>query len=892
MRHGISARAWLGAVALSCGATGVAGQSATLRGTVTDTDMRPLVGVNLALADDASGFWRTSTNQRGEYVFRSLPPGRFTVTASLIGYAPFEDATVRLGGDDDRTLNITLEITAVFGDTLVVSVSRQVEKAVEAPASVSLIDEQEIAGREVLTVPEHVRHVPAVDIASSGLNQTRIAIRGFNNALSTFDKTLVLVDNRNTHIPALRHNISELLTPISEDIERIEVVRGPGSALYGANAANGVLHIITRSPFDSPGTTASIGLGERDLFSASFRHATVFSQNIALKVSGSLYTGTDWEYQDPAEPDSVLLGKYTLDGRISDDAPIENTRDFDIENYKAEARLDVRPGADWDVVLTGGVAQMKGLMITDVGASQNEDWRNGFGQLRASRGRFFGQVFMNLGNTEDPRTYLRRTGDRIVDKSRLFVAQLQHGVSIADGRQDFIYGADAYLTRPDTDFTIHGRFEDDDGINLFGGYLQSETELTERLRLVATARVDVHNRLDDPIFSPRAALVFTPDDDHTFRATYNRAFTTPSSPQLFLDLNLGQLGPLPYGLRGLRSPDTGYGFMRGSTTGVGGFFMQSPFHAGGPGEFIDADVTQLWGAVVGILGAQGVDISGIPAPGSGDVATVLAILNTGTGTFDPVNPADLADIGPPEPGITNTFEVGYRGLLSDRWFVSADVYYSKVENFVSTLDVQTPNAFFDGTSLTTYLTGFMPADEAAALAGGIAAIPLGTVTPVEAGALSPADLILTFRNFKGDVSLWGTDLSVEYAPTPRWGIGVNYSHISKDLFPKGPDQIQDIALNAPKNKVNGVVTFRDPGVGIDAGVRIRWVDSFPVLSGVFAGTVEAYTVVDVNAAYALPFHRRATLRATVQNLFDNEHFEYVGTPRIGRLAMVQLSYAF
>ncbi|MDH3732307.1 MAG: TonB-dependent receptor [Gemmatimonadota bacterium] len=889
----MSARAMLGAVVMTVWACAAAtAQTATIRGTVTDSDLRPLTGVNMALADEGTGFRRATTNQQGVYVFRDVAPGAYTLTASLIGYSPFEDTPVRVGPGDDRTIDIALEIAAVFGDTLVVSVSRQIEKAVEAPASVSLVDQQEIAGRQVLTVPEHLRHVPAVDVASSGLNQTRIAIRGFNNALSTFDKTLVLVDNRNTHIPGLRHNIAELLTPINDDIERIEVVRGPGSALYGANAANGVMHIITKSPFDSPGTTATIGIGERDLFSASFRHASVFSQKFALKVSGSLYTGADWEYDDPAEPDSVLLGQYTLEGRVSDDDPIENLRDFDVENYKAEARLDFRPGAGWDVNLTGGVAQMKGLMITDVGASQNADWRNSFGQLRASKGRFFGQVFLNAGNTENPRTYLRRTGDRIVDKSRLFVAQLQHGTSLADGRQDFIYGADAYLTRPNTNFTIHGRFEDDDSIDLFGAYVQSETELTETLRLVATARVDAHSRLDAAIFSPRAALVFNPDPDHTFRATYNRAFTTPSSPQLFLDLNLGQLGPLPYGLRGLRSPDTGYSFMRDSETGVGGFFMQSPFNAGGREEFIDADVTQLWSSVVAILGGQGVDISGIPAPGTAEVATVLAILNTGTGAFDAIDPGDLNDIGPPEPGITNTFEVGYRGLLSDRWLFSADVYYSQVENFVSSLDVQTPNAFYDAASLTTYLTGFMPADEAAGLAAGIAAIPLGTITPSEAGALSPADLILTFRNFKGDVSLWGTDLNLQYSPTPRWGIGVNYSHISKDLFPRGPNQIQDIALNAPMNKVNGIVTFRDPAIGLDTGVRIRYVDSFPVLSGVFAGTVDSYTVVDVNAAYPLPFHRRATLRLSVQNLFDNEHFEYIGTPAIGRLAMLQLAYSF
>jgi len=104
--------------------------------------------------------------------------------------------------------------------------------------------------------------------------------------------------------------------------------------------------------------------------------------------------------------------------------------------------------------------------------------------------------------------------------------------------------------------------------------------------------------------------------------------------------------------------------------------------------------------------------------------------------------------------------------------------------------------------------------------------------------------------------------------------------------------VSDIALNAPKHKVGASVQWRDDDEGIGAGLRGRWVDSFPVLSGAFNGTVEKYTVVDLNASWTFPKSPGTTLSALVLNVFDEKHREFVGVPELGRVGVLRLTQTF
>ena len=172
--------------------------------------------------------------------------------------------------------------------------------------------------------------------------------------------------------------------------------------------------------------------------------------------------------------------------------------------------------------------------------------------------------------------------------------------------------------------------------------------------------------------------------------------------------------------------------------------------------------------------------------------------------------------------------------------------------------------------------------------GGLGVDAVSYLSPEQ--AQSDTDVILTFRNF-GDISLYGADLNFTYYANRNWNFGGNYSYISKDFF-ENVDEISDIALNASKHKLGLSAQYLNPDLGLNTQLRLRYVDGFPVNSGVYVGEVDSYAVLDLNAGYDLPFFLNTRLSLTVQNLLDNKHQEFVGAPKIGRLSTVRLTQSF
>ena len=907
-------------------------------------------------------------------------------------------------GSEDMT-DQTSEIIEL--EQVSVTVSRRREKVLEAPASVAVVGSSQIKDRVTSTLSEHVKSVRGVDVAKTGLGASHVVVRGFNNVFS--GTLLSLVDNRIARVPSLRLNAYTLIPTSNEDIEQIEVVSGPGAALYGPNSANGVMHILTRSPFTSQGTTVSIGGGERSVLLGSLRHAGVINENIGYKFSANAFRGDDWE-----------------EGRAEADLNGVKPPDFDTYRAGGDFRVDYRPNSDLTTIVASGFTQTTGLEMTGIGAGQAKNWTYGYVQGRLIYKDLFVQAFWNRSDAGD--TYTLRAGDPIIDNSDLYVGQIQHGYSLGEN-QRFTYGLDLLLTRPDTEGSINGRNEDNDNVNEVGAYLQSETKLLPQLKFIAAARVDDHNHLNDLVLSPRAALALQPNDNHNIRLTYNRAFSTPSSSNLFLDVvsipdafgigaafqpALGFSPAIDIRAQGVSS-ETGFTFKRSADgrpefrspfsaaanlpvdmyiplddpvftnvmwsvgraailseaqpmfeAGLKQAFTpeslpallqsQSPAQIEGIVSTLPAEVTQLLppafqqpGAIAalppevlqplipqilaslpapvvdGLAAALVTDLSNgfaniVPEQVSG-VKNALLALNPETEEFEPI--ADVTNVDPITPTITQTYEMGYKGILMDKIAFSADVYHTRINDFIGPLVVETPNVFLDantlGASIAQQLTETLsdpknallnqallafdsPAqggngdgsavDELTKLfvAGtdnnGAAFIPFGTVSPEQAG--DPNAVMLTYRNY-GDISLNGADLSLTYYLNHSLSVTGNYSVVSKDLF---ETDIRNIALNAPKNKFGANVQYLNPDLGLGAGVAMRYVAGFPMNSGVYIGEVESYYTIDVSAGYDLPFGPKPRLSLTVQNLLDKMHQQFVGAPYIGRLSMVRLTQTF
>ena len=502
-------------------------ETGSLAGRVATDDGMALLGANIVAEGDAiEGMRGTTSDGEGAFRIDGLPPGVYEVTVSFLGYESVTTAGVAVRSGETTRLDLGLAATTLMGQQVVVSASRKQEKLLDAPASISVVELDEIMNRPALSATEYIKDLAGVDQAKVGVSQSSTVIRGFNR---TFTGSLLqMVDNRIARIASLRLNMGGAIPLTSEDIQRIEVVRGPGSALYGPNSANGVMHIVTRSPIGSEGNALSLYGGERSLRKATFRHASSVDGKIGFKVSGEYSKAREWEFDDPAE---VI------------------PRDEDNERLLGEIRIDLRPTDDLSIIGSAGYSRIKAIQMTGQGAAQAVDWSTRFFQARTQYKGWFAQIFLNMNNAGD--TQLLRTTQPIVDTSRLTVMQLQHNFGLGD-RQQFTYESGRVAdpaqhreTRPTR------QFEDNDNLDEYGLYLQSETTLNDQVSLMLAGRLDEHSKIEDPVFSPRAALVIKPSPESTLRLTYNRAFGTPSSVHYFLDLIASSD---PFGLAGTSPP--------------------------------------------------------------------------------------------------------------------------------------------------------------------------------------------------------------------------------------------------------------------------------------------------------------------------------------------------
>ncbi|MBC7789115.1 MAG: TonB-dependent receptor [Anaerolineae bacterium] len=887
-------RVWLILVfaVILTGARSIAAQTGAIGGVVTDAQTgSPISGAQVAVLGTSVAIRGSLSNDAGAYRLVGLDAGVYTVAVTRLGYERREFQSVNVTAGETTNLPIGMSVAVFELDRVIITESRgQEQKALDAPASVAVVNLRDIEERPTLTAQEQLKALPGVDVATTGIVSGAAVARGFNNVFS--GALLTLTDNRYAAVPSLRVNTAFLIPTVNEDISRIEVLLGPASALYGPNSANGVMHIISKAPFESKGTTLSIAGGERSIVRGALRHAGTFGERFGYKLSGQIMRGEDWNFTDPVEEQARA---DAIEAGANPDTLKIGRRDFDVDRVTGEARIDYKFSDNADVILSTGLARAgSALEMTGIGTAQSIDWQYNFYQARARWNRLFVQGFLNTSNSGD--TYILRTGQPIRDKSRVSVGQAQHGFDIGK-RQSFIYGIDLQRTDPRTDSTINGRNEQDDDINEVGGYLHSETKLSRFFDIFLSARVDDHSRIEDPVFSPRAAIVFKPIENQNFRLTYNRAFSTPTTNNLFLDLEVQRLDArLPYFVRAVGVPENGFRFRRDCG---GGLCVRSPF-VPDPSAFLPNDIAVFFPVLKGLLFAQGVDIRAVPNPTSAQVGMVLGRLNSATGRFDRITAADVEDIDRLRPTISNVYELGYKGIIGKRLLLAADVYREKREDFVGPLIVESPNAFVDSASLATYLAavfqgGGAPAPVAQAQARGIAnavkGIPLATVTPDSRLTNSP-NLLVTYRNF-GELDLWGADMAAEAIVTDRFALSGTYSWVSDDFFDSDEGGgAFGVALNAPKSKGSIGARFRDDGSGFSAETRGRFQKGFPMNSGVFIGQVESYSLVDVSASYRLPFTPGLQISLNVQNIFDDKHIEFIGAPELGRLAIMQAQYTF
>ena len=931
---------WLLVFGLSASA-----QNGSIAGTVMDAETgETLPGVNIIVVGSTMG---AASNIDGNYEVRNVPAGNYRVSADFIGYQSDTLSVTVVAGQTAR-LNFSLATAAVeLGNVVVVSASRRAEKSLEAPASISVISEAEIRGEIAPTSVAILRNTTGVDMAQTGVDRQEVVLRGFNNAFS--GAAFILTDFRQAAVPSLGVNIHSIMPNMTVDIDKVEIVRGPGSALYGPGVDAGVIHYITKDPFQYPGTSISVGGGERNLAFTQFRTAGVSQANgkLAYKFSGQYSRADDWEL-DPNNPVDAIQ----LDGNA-------RPRDYDYQKINLNALLKYRFNNEVSLTLNGGYAALDGTVQTGIGTGRAEDFGYSYLQGRLQAGRLFAQVYKNFNNAG--KSFVYDNGLAVVDNSTQLNVQAQYDFDMLNDNMNVIVGVDMDQTTPETEGTINGRNEGSDEVTELGAYAQSLFKLGSKLDLTLAARGDYNNIFEKWEFSPRAALVFKLNNTNSLRATYNRAVTLPGNNSLNLDIVAGTAGGGLITVRGRGARD-GYTWQRNSAYGT---FANSDLVARslnpatlGAAQPVGLPLDAVYGTVYNGLAAiplqtlqQLLVANGFPSlplqslgalvallspqatPVNGFSNGVLGIVNPTTGEFSIVQ--DVDDVKPLDNTETQSFEFGYKGIFGNKLLFAADAYYTKKKNFIGPLLVETPMvlvptlsadlvaAMATGISNNAVLAGTLaqlgltPA-QVAGLLGGLAAgslpsaeTPVAIVVPAEndLGVGQVPELMLTYRNF-GQVEYWGVDVTMQYLFNEKLSFFGNVSVVSDNFF--NNEDLDEanadlaLALNAPKLKGKGGFSYQVPK-SISFGASGRYVEGFPVASGPYVGGrpapftddpttapgVEDYFLLDVNVGYDL-HNVMHGLRAdlNIYNALDNLHREFVGAPEIGRMAMVRLGYTF
>ena len=256
-----------------------------INGTVQTEAGLPLPGATVILKGTYTG---GSTNEEGQFQIKAdFSKGPITLAVSFVGY---ETQEVPLSAPDNA-LTVTLRPSAVLNQ-VVVAASRVEENIGQVPVTVEKVSQRQV---EQLTTPDLVAGLgrfKGIDVSSSSMLTTSFSTRGFNSSRS--ERVIQLADYMDTQLPSLSSNFGNLLgTPVL-DVASVEIVHGPASALYGANAFNGVLLTNSKDAFTNPGLTVRLRGGNRDLRDGQLRYAVKIGERVAFKIAGGATVANDF----------------------------------------------------------------------------------------------------------------------------------------------------------------------------------------------------------------------------------------------------------------------------------------------------------------------------------------------------------------------------------------------------------------------------------------------------------------------------------------------------------------------------------------------------------------------------------------------------------------------
>ena len=746
------------------------------------------------------------------------------------------------------------EAKPAFKEEITVESATKAETTLlDAPATMSVVTSRTLETSPAQTYADLLRSVPGMNVIQMSARDMNLTTRQATSTLN--NSQLVLVDGRSVYLDFFGLVLWDFVpAATSGDIKQIEVVRGPASVVWGANALTGVVNIITKSPREKQGFGLNLTAGLFDRhggsreadgsgyqYGASFSFADVLNDRWSYKLTAGYFDSNP--YSRPVG--TVPLGCHPLAPSPCRDAqgnqipgtiatggapyPTETdtTGNF-INTGTSQPRVDLRVDQDFSgggrVTYQGGYAGTEGMIHTGIGPFDIQSGSYmGYGKVRYTKGALRVGAFVNLVDADAP-NLLQTDPDtlqHVVLNFKTDTYDLEVGNSnVVAGKHILTYGAS--YRRNNFTISLAPGAEDRDE---FGAYFQEEF-FVSKFRLAAGVRADRWSNLDSWVFSPRLSVMFKPTLNHSIRVSYNRAFRAPSVINEYLSQRISN--PQPTDLTPLAA------------------LLPPPLRPLVPSEpfFLTVYTDGNTG-----LKEEHIDAFELAYTGSVGRKTTLGLALYQNDTDDNIN---FTYLYPPDPALP------------------APSYY----------DVQNPAQGIGAVSR-------QPITLSKAFMGILASIP----PPY--GPIQLPYHVATYLNL-GPIRNRGVEASIEHRLNEQWLLSGNYSWQDvPETLAAAPDQIaypvREVTVG-PKNRFNLGVSYNGPrflgNVNVNYCDKAFWND---VLSEAYWGYTDSYTML--NATVGVRFAEgKATVSLRGTNLLDQDILQHIYGDLMKRSLVAELRF--
>lgn len=393
------------------------------------------------------------------------------------------------------------------------------------PAAISIVTSDDIRRSGAMNIPEALRQVPGMEVARLDANEWAVSMRGFNDLFA--NKLLVLQDGRTVYSPVFSGVFWDVQGAMMEDIDRIEVIRGPGSTVWGANAVNGVINVITKSAKDTQGMLVSVGSGNIDQAFVNARYGGQFGSNVFYRVYG-----TYLDHDSFAQPNGHDANNAWQMGRGG----------FHLDWDASPQDLVTLQGDGY----AGGVHETFSIYdpTSPTLARQVPDRMDVHGGNALAR---WTHTFSDASELKTQVYYDRTDRHATVFGEERDTVDLDAQYSFALGERNALISGLGYRRSSDTmDENTQATFLPvSETLNLFSAFAQDEvTIFPDKLKFTLGSKIE-HNDFTGWEVEPGGRLAWTPDSRNTLWASVSRAVQTPSRVEE--DVRLNEIQPTPFG---------------------------------------------------------------------------------------------------------------------------------------------------------------------------------------------------------------------------------------------------------------------------------------------------------------------------------------------------------